>query len=118
MLIDVVQAMWVTWIAVTTEAVFESYGVSLNLSGQLLQIIVKGVPGVPISMTHLGGFMALKLAASLYRLFMVVPIWKSAGKFQGLKLWLALARISVVVVAWGNLQEPYGILAFIKNFPN
>lgn len=103
-LLELPAFLWMTGIVLTTDAAFESVGVSLNLSGQVLEY---NVINIPISLSQLCFivFFALRIPLVIFRLFMAVAIWNSARKYPGRKLWSILARVSAIIVGIGNLPE-------------
>ena len=108
-LLELPAFLWMTGIVFTTDAAFEYVGLSLNLSGQILEYNVRNIP-IFLSRLCLLVLFALRIPLVIFRLFMTVAIWNSAGKFPGRKLWPILARVSAIVVGIGNFAELHVIL--------
>ena len=68
----------------------------------LIAVIVLGLVG------KLTGMAVVALLAAIWAAFMVMPIWRAAGKYTGKPLNALLAKIAAVIVGLGALGNLLG----------
>ena len=78
-----------------------------NVAFQIINAIIEfNYLEITTSQTGAWSVMAFYWVAIGYSIFMLIAIWRSAGKYQGRAIWASLARVAVVL----------GTLALVANF--